>query len=318
VASRPKRRWHYRAAFVLTGALLLFTLVLLPLTVASVFYDMLGPPAGAQYAISTRSPGAAAPTFTELQIAVIDLSEIQQVVTLRVTGYHVCETPCDWSDRVRFFSIAEEPEEAGFPPSATLLIPPSLEAVTQTVTLPLAGQPLRYPFDDYTLQLGLVLDRALPDGTVQPLPPAEAPSHFIVHVKEQLAQHTMNRPVPLDPQQLQASRVAVPYVYATGLTFHRLLYVRVLSVLLVLLIAAAAAYAVFLRPFQDLVTNSGALIIGIWGIRGVLTPPGMTYVTAVDLSLAVVILFLLSAITVRAVMYLYERSELRAARQSRD
>ena len=81
--------------------------------------------------------------------------------------------------------------------------------------------------------------------------------------------------------------------------------------------AAAAAYAVLLRPFQDLVINAGALIIGIWGIRSVLTPANLTYVTAVDLSLSVVILFLLGAITVRAVIFLYQRSELRWSRTLR-
>jgi hypothetical protein len=128
----------------------------------------------------------------------------------------------------------------------------------------------------------------------------------------------MNRPTPLDPQQVQAASSPIPYGYVTLLDFHRLLYLRVLAVLLVLLIAAAAAYAVFLRPFQDLVINAGALIIGIWGIRSVLTPTSLTYVTAVDLSLAIVILFLLGAITVRAVAFLYARSELRRPRTGQE
>ena len=80
--------------------------------------------------------------------------------------------------------------------------------------------------------------------------------------------------------------------------------------LLVLLVTAAAAYAVFLRPFQDLVINAGGLILGIWGIRSILTPSSVQYVTAVDLSLAVVILFLLGAITLRAMVFLYQRSGL--------
>jgi len=37
---------------------------------------------------------------------------------------------------------------------------------------------------------------------------------------------------------------------------------RVVAVLLVLRVAAAAAYSVFLRPLHDLVLNSGALVIG--------------------------------------------------------
>ena len=76
-----------------------------------------------------------------------------------------------------------------------------------------------------------------------------------------------------------------------------------------MLIAAAAIYAVFLRPFQELVINVGGLILGIWGIRSILTPTSVTYITAVDLSLSVVILFLLGAITVRALRHVHEHGQ---------
>lgn len=73
----------------------------------------------------------------------------------------------------------------------------------------------------------------------------------------------------------------------------------------------AAAYAVFMRPLNELVNSVGALILGVWGIRAILvggsTLPGTT---ALDLSLFVVIVFLLGAITVRMVHYLAGRSEL--------
>src|SRR5262249_44736589 len=73
---------------------------------------------------------------------------------------------------------------------------------------------------------------------------------------------------------------------------------------MVLLIAAAAAYAVFLRPLDQILVNAGALILGIWGVRSVLlgtdAPPGAS---AVDLSLSAVVLFLLAAILARAMRY---------------
>jgi hypothetical protein len=311
VAQRGRRHWHYRTGFVATIVVLLFTGALLPLTIASVVYNILGPPQSRHFVVSTVAHDAMTPTHTDLHIQVVDLNEVTQLATLRVTGYHICETACGWSDRLRLYSLLGEEGEEGYPPSASLTLPPSLEAVTQTLQLPVDGLPLRYPFDDYVLRLGLVLDRVLPDGTIEALPPAEAPSHLYVTVQERLAQHTMDRPTPVDPRQLRGGSGQPSYVVLTTLDFHRLLHVRVLAVLLVLLITAAAAYAVFLRPFEDLVVNAGALIIGIWGIRAILTPVNLTYVTAVDLSLSVVILFLLGAITVRAVRYLYVRSELR-------
>jgi hypothetical protein len=65
-----------------------------------------------------------------------------------------------------------------------------------------------------------------------------------------------------------------------------------------------------MRPLHDLVISSGALVLGVWGIRALLTP-GTAYRTIVDLALSAIILFLLGAITVRALQFCYARSDLR-------
>jgi hypothetical protein len=75
---------------------------------------------------------------------------------------------------------------------------------------------------------------------------------------------------------------------------------------------------VFLRPFEDLVINAGGLILGIWGIRAVLVPYKVQYITAVDLSLSVVILFLLGAITVLALLHVYKRGGFPALHKIRE
>ena len=92
-------------------------------------------------------------------------------------------------------------------------------------------------------------------------------------------------------------------------------YLRLLSVILVLLIAAAAAYAVFMRPLQDLVVNSGALVLGVWGIRAILTPGNLYFLTTIDLALSIVIIFLLGAITVRALMFIHDEGDMRLLRR---
>jgi hypothetical protein len=79
-------------------------------------------------------------------------------------------------------------------------------------------------------------------------------------------------------------------------------------VLLVLLIGAAAASAVFVRPLDELVLNTGGLVLGVWGVRSILLPGNPAYLTAVDLTLSVVILFLLGTIAVRALQFCYQRS----------
>ncbi len=68
--------------------------------------------------------------------------------------------------------------------------------------------------------------------------------------------------------------------------------------------------AVFMRPLDQLLLNVGALVLGVWGIRAILLGTSLTGVTAVDLSLTMVILFLLAAITLRTMLYLYHRAGL--------
>jgi hypothetical protein len=76
-------------------------------------------------------------------------------------------------------------------------------------------------------------------------------------------------------------------------------------------LVSSAAYAVFLRPLHELIINSGGLILGVWGIRGIMVPGGFSHTTAVDLALSAVIIFLLGAISVRMFTYYYERNSLR-------
>jgi hypothetical protein len=52
-----------------------------------------------------------------------------------------------------------------------------------------------------------------------------------------------------------------------------------------------------------------ALVLGVWGIHGILTPQNLYYLTAVDLALSMVII-LLGAITVRAFLYIRHQGGL--------
>ena len=127
----------------------------------------------------------------------------------------------------------------------------------------------------------------------------------------------MAAPVAVDSQTIRDEAYPRPYVYVERLTLGRSRFVQVLSVLLVLLIAATAVYAVFMRPLHDLVINSGGLILGVWGVRAILVPGGQTYWTVLDLALAEVIVFLLGALSVRALVYLWERNALHLPRRFR-
>src|SRR5207302_5688056 len=109
-----------------------------------------------------------------------------------------CDTPCAWSDRVVFFAVPPTDAPEGLPPSVSVLLPPEVTEVTQTFQLPARGHPTRYPFDSFRIWLGVVLQRVLPDGTVQTLPPTEAQGHLFLSFQEQLPRQTMDPPTAID------------------------------------------------------------------------------------------------------------------------
>jgi hypothetical protein len=88
----------------------------------------------------------------------------------------------------------------------------------------------------------------------------------------------------------------------------RSFYLKALTVRLVLLVAAT--FTVVLRPLGQLVIHVGALVLGISGMRSILVGPPAPTLTAVDLWLSLVMLFLLVAIAVPTFAFLDARSGL--------
>lgn len=83
-------------------------------------------------------------------------------------------------------------------------------------------------------------------------------------------------------------------------------------------VTAAAAFAVFMRPLDQLVINAGALVLGVWGVRAILLGAGVAGLTIVDVSLLVVILFLLVAIAFRTRWLPDADSRVKILRRRRD
>jgi len=79
---------------------------------------------------------------------------------------------------------------------------------------------------------------------------------------------------------------------------------------LVVLVSLAAVYAVILSPLRDLNISAGALILGVWGIRAIVLGANLAGFTVIDLSLMLVNLFVLVAISWRTLQHLHDRGEL--------
>jgi hypothetical protein len=309
---------RHRVALALVGTLVLVLMALLPFAVVSALWNVVGVPYDRVYSL-TPAASSPTPSHSRLHVELIALDPAQRQVTLRVAGHHTCPPGCTWQDQVVFFSLrTDAPDAEGLPPSAAITLPSGTGELTQTIQLPVYGEPIRYPFDSYELWLGAVLQRVQPDGTVQTLTPGEAQGHLFLTVQNRLSLLFLQGPdESTTPQLVTVGDSPYEYLYTGRLVLRRPVWLPVLAVMLILLISAAAGYAVFLRPLHDLAIGAGSLVLGVWGIRSVLLPNNISYTTAVDLALSVVLLFLLGGTSARALLMLWDRNRLPLPRWAR-
>jgi hypothetical protein len=301
---------RHRLALGVVGTVVVVLFALLPLVLASLALNVVGAPYTQVYRLVTgHAPSPAG--HSHLHLEVVSLDPWQQLLTLRASGHHVCPPGCAGQDQVLLLSLHSETGDAeGLPPSATLTLPQTTALITETVQLPVSGQPIRYPFDSYELWLGAALQHVGADGTVETLSPAEANGRLFLTIRDRLSLLSMWPPLSVDPETVHVEHESHQYLSVHYITLRRPLLLPVLTITLIMLISAAAGYAVFLQPWQQLAMSVGGLILGVWGIRSVLLPGSITYTTAIDLSLSMVVLFLLAAISIRALVTLWRRNRL--------
>ncbi len=303
--AKTKSHTAQRIGFSAILLLLVVIAVVLPLAVSSAYASFATAQSDQRFSF-TPSGTPHAVTYNRLRLRVIGLDEWGGQATIQVSGAHICNPTCDHDARFLFVSVPLQNarQEDGLPPAGTVNYPPDAVESSADIKLPVTGNSILYPFDSYRLRLGVVMVRVFNDKTTQILTPKEADGHLFLTLRTHVARLDMDKPLTVDPASVRPNNSPYQYLYVEDLTFERPLYIKVLTILLVLLVSAAAAYAVFMRPFDQLVLNSGALVLGVWGIRAILLGTSVPGITAVDLALSVVILFMLVAITVRAMQYL--------------
>ena len=301
------RHTRYRVAFFLILAFVVCIAAALPLALRSMQDELAESPKGGIFPLPIAPGVPPAPTHSQLHVSLVEIDEARLLITMRVSGNHICDITCDYTDRIMFFSYGtQEAESTGLPTSAKIDIPTTEEVISETLTLPIRGDSSLYPFDTYDLSLGVAMARVYRNGTVVPLSRDAARGHLSITLQEQIPREIMATPQVADPAL--ASTADDPYQLQalTVLRFTRPRDAQVLAILLVVLTAAVVVYAVFMRSLQDLTLGSGALILAAWGVRSILTP-GTAHRTLVDLALSAVILFLLGSITVRALLYVHQK-----------
>lgn len=311
VQQRRNRYW-----FALTVALLVFVVLLLPRAVTSMIDELSDQSTSRVYdyldggEVDFSSVIAEDATF--INIAVTQIDEATQVASLSVSGNRNCGAACPPIAAALYSLGQDASRRLGLPPSAAIELPAASGPFTQTIELPVRGWPQRYPFDIYMLLLGLTVDLELPNGETQPLPAALLRERNVhITIEDAVARMNMQPLEPVDPATVSPAGSGVTFVAVDRLTFQRPAYLRILTIVLVLLIAASAIFALSLKDLEDLLLGIGGIILGVWGVRSVVVQTELSDLTWVDIALALVILLLLLALAVRAARHYYRLSGFR-------
>ena len=306
-----------RAALIATLALLVVVVGALPFAMQSMAGTLLGEGQATLYDLNTDNvvpPVVAAPVGVDqnyVNIAVVGLDPATAQATLAVSGNRVCTAPCDPVELTLLALDDNAAQRRGLPPLATLTIAPDDRVFSQSVTLPVRGRPSLYPFDTYDLWLGFAVVVTDPTGEPISLERALHEGGTVVTLQSQLDHLVMDPPQAIDPARALAvtDPYALPLVEA--LHFQRPAHLKILAVLLILLISVSGGIALLRHDVDDLLLGIGGLILGIWGVRSVLDSQPLPGVSAIDLSLSLVILFLLLGLTVRLTRHFHQGSNWR-------
>jgi hypothetical protein len=307
-------RRRYQISFWTTLVIVITVLALLPAAITSMIRELRGQGNSTVYDLFTATGidanDSVAAGIAYINATVTYLDEASRVATLVISGHRVCPDEC-FPLTGTFYSIdSDVAQRQGLPPSAEVTVPGESGPYTFSIELPIQGAPQLYPFDEYTLLLGLIITTILPDGQEQVLEsPEEVNQLASLTIEDQVARLGMRPPVPVDPATVRAPGAPGDFLLVERLYWERPLHLRIETVLLVMLISASGIFALGLRSLHELVLGIGGIILGIWGVRSVVVQTPLPDVTLIDLILGFVILILLLGLSMRAARYFYVQSK---------
>lgn len=313
--SPPGLRRRPLMAFIFTILVVAVVMIMLPTTVTSMVLE-LQEQAGVQiYDLITAEaidPDALiGPETAFANIAVTNIDEANRMASLTISGHRICEAICPELNAT-FYSIGNDAaRRRGLPPSASVIVPGETGSYTYTIQLPVQGTPQKYPFDDYTLRLGMIAAITLPDGTRQLVQPGDLMMRMVsLTLEDVVPRLNMQPPQPVDPALVRSPSDPTSFLFVDLLRWERPRYLRILSVLLVILISASGVFALSLRSLPELVLGIGGIILGIWGVRSVVVQSPLPDVTLIDLILGFVMVFLMLVLAIRAARHFFVQSGL--------
>jgi hypothetical protein len=317
-------RKAHRFGLVLTVVLIAMTVLTLPLVFHSIETELFSRQDTVLYngltgvELPQTPPQVTAKSDTFVTVGVLDVDQVNSMVTLAVSGNRFCQTRACSTLDLHFYALDNNvTQRRGVPPVQTLTLKPEDVMFSQSLTLPIRGTPNMYPFDTYQLWLGV-------SGTVteQGQPPREMNLEGFqagVEVALQNLDNTliMAQPVPIPADSVHSPTDPYNFLAVQSLSFREPTYLVVLAVMLVLMISVSSGIAMTTKNYQDLVLGVGGIVLSVWGVRSILAVSSARGVTLLDLSLSVVILLLLLTFVVRSALFFHQHSDLPPVREIR-
>jgi hypothetical protein len=233
---RPKREFRRRplVALIITVAVVIAVLGLLPATLASMIEELRGQGSDRIYDLFTgqevdpnRTVG---PDAAFVNITVTDLDEARLMATLTISGNRVCQAVCPPITGTFFSLGSDSARRRGLPPSADVNVPGETGAYTFTIELPIHGRPQLFPFDDYNLLLGLIVTTKLPSGREQNIDSQQLVQKTVsLTLEDQVARLNMTPPVPVDPATVRSPSDPTEFLLVDQLQWQRPRYLRILE-----------------------------------------------------------------------------------------
>lgn len=292
----------HRVGLVLLVLALALAVVALPFAIASMVGSLRHPLGADAFHLST--PASRQRATTALNIRLVAIDEVNQNVTLAITGDRHCTAACGAGQILSFFALHADPRGSdGAPPSQDVGVPADGE-FDASVVLPITGSLGAYPFDRYQLVLGLAVTDKVSSTRIVPLPARVARRQLDVSVDEILSRIDLATPRDVTSRyRFVGAQVAL----AAPIDLSRPLYLQALTVLIIIFIAIAGVYSVVTRAFKEVIGTVGVVVLGVWGVRTLLVGSYPPDSTAVDLILVLLILLLLTILLVRGLVLMWRR-----------
>ena len=308
-----RTRQRHLVAFVFTALVVAVVVALLPIATFSMIDSLWGQESEETFDMFTGQPidgdDPLPATAAFINVIATNIDETAGVATLTISGHRLCPALCPPITGTFYSLGSDTARRHGLPPSAKVTVPGQPGAYTFSIQLPIHGTAQRYPFDTYTLYLGMIAAATLPNGEEETIDAGVLARHAAtLTVESDVVRMEMNPPVLIKPADVRSPSDPVAFAVVNKLEWQRPLYLRILTILLILLITISSFFALGMRSLSELVLGVGGIILGIWGVRAVVVQTPLPDVTLVDLLLAFVMLLMLLALTVRAARHFFHVS----------